>query len=709
MNERIHTAYEKVRRILLDRRTPEGYWIGRLSDSALSTATAVSAFVVFRNSLSSDVDLNGAGLSNADRHATPPKHDLTVDELQQLELLIRQGADWLLAHQNPDGGWGDTDRSCSNVSTTWLVKSALTLAFAVPSPTGGGLGWGLSEQRENAGSPHPNPLPKGEGTLDYPLSRKEETLKKADDYLDKAEAGGADAIKKRYGKDQTFSVPILTNAALAGLVDWKEIPQLPFELAALPMSWFRFVKMNVVSYAIPALVAIGQVRFYFMQHCTQYSTQHRTQPLAQEKGNLVREKGNPVRNFIRCLVRKRTLQLIQDMQPASGGYLEAAPLTAFVVMSLSAMGLTDHPIVTKGIRFLINTVRSDASWPIDTNLATWATTLSVNALGGDSFTEEESEQLADWILSCQHTQRHPFTGASPGGWGWTNLSGAVPDGDDTPGAILALHELLPNITDETKQKKINEAVQLGIGWLAKLQNRDGGMPTFCRGWGILPFDRSCTDLTAHALRALHNDFQTVCLAKQLLLKDVVPWADGGTMDRAVSFLKKSQRKDGSWLPLWFGNQEQPDDANPFYGTARVLLALSTETAICFLNEFHSGFFSKPKTVQRGIDFLLTHQNTDGSWGNSVEETAVVVEALASQDSRQQTADGSRELATVSSVEEAYHRGLDWLLKAVEEDRFTQASPIGLYFAKLWYYEDLYPIIFTASALRRALQTGNPVP
>jgi squalene-hopene/tetraprenyl-beta-curcumene cyclase len=32
-----------------------------------------------------------------------------------------------------------------------------------------------------------------------------------------------------------------------------------------------------------------------------------------------------------------------------------------------------------------------------------------------------------------------------------------------------------------------------------LQNRDGGIPTFCRGWGA--FDRSSPDITAHALRA----------------------------------------------------------------------------------------------------------------------------------------------------------------------------------------------------------------
>ncbi|MDR0329053.1 MAG: squalene--hopene cyclase, partial [Planctomycetaceae bacterium] len=95
-SERIRTAYEKVCRVLLDRKTPEGHWNGRLSDSALSTATAVSALSVH----------------GADEHRT----------------LIRCGIDWLIDHQNSDGGWGDTDKSVSNISTTLLVKSALHLA-----------------------------------------------------------------------------------------------------------------------------------------------------------------------------------------------------------------------------------------------------------------------------------------------------------------------------------------------------------------------------------------------------------------------------------------------------------------------------------------------------------------------------------------------------------------------------------------------------
>ena len=87
------------------------------------------------------------------------------------------------------------------------------------------------------------------------------------DLLDRAEAfvtahGGVHGLRRRYGSDKTFAVPILTNCALAGLVPWSEVSPLPFELACLPQNWFRFLRLPVVSYAIPALVAIGQARYF---------------------------------------------------------------------------------------------------------------------------------------------------------------------------------------------------------------------------------------------------------------------------------------------------------------------------------------------------------------------------------------------------------------------------------------------------------------
>ena len=72
---------------------------------------------------------------------------------------------------------------------------------------------------------------------------------------------------------------------------------------------------------------------------------------------------------------------LTTLQPGNGGFLEATPLTSFVTMSLASMGEAQHPVAQRGVGFLRASVRPDGSWPIDTNLATWGTTLAVRALG----------------------------------------------------------------------------------------------------------------------------------------------------------------------------------------------------------------------------------------------------------------------------------------------------------------------------------------
>jgi squalene-hopene/tetraprenyl-beta-curcumene cyclase len=585
-------ALAKTTNALLDERQPGGYWTGKLSSSALSTATAVCALAIHRRYVFEETVLSAP--------------------------LISRGLDWLSRHANPDGGWGDTDISISNLSTTALCWAA----------------FGAAEEDQR-----------------YP-----QTLSRAEGYLRRA-AGGIDqegiarAVTARYGDDRTFSVPILVTCALSGrfgrgIEAWREIRALPFELGALPREWFGAMRLPVVSYALPALIALGQVIHHY------------------------RPARNPLMRSLRDMTRRRTLRVLSEIQPSHGGFLEATPLTSFVTMSLAAVGLANHPVTSKGLEFLTCSVREDGSWPIDTNLSTWVTTLSINAMPAQ-LEFEDRRRLQAWLLVQQFRSPHPYTNAASGGWAWTDLPGGVPDADDTSGALLALHNL--GDIDAT----VRSAAWTGIRWLLDLQNRDGGIPTFCRGWGSLLFDRSSPDLTAHAVRAW-----------SIWLEDLPAEAPrlSSAIDRAVCFLAKTQRDDGSWLPLWFGNQHAPDDINPTYGTARVLRALWA------LSTRH---VSLPAgMLEKARQWLVQTQNSDGSWGGfpkglpSVEETALAVEALASLPCRDDTT------AIVSA-------GVGWLMEKIESGEWLRPSPIGFYFAKLWYYERLYPMIFTVAALAKA--------
>ena len=583
LQEAAHSASQA----LLAESTPAGHWIGELSTSALSTAAAVLALELLQR--------ERAELGS------------------RLAPLIAGGIEWLAAHQNADGGWGDTVKSFSNISTTMLVDAS----FRAIDP-----------------------------------KRYAAVLQRSRRMID--EAGGVAAVRKRYGKDKTFSVPILTHCALAGLVPWSEVSSLPFELGCLPHRFYQWIRLPVVSYALPALIAIGQ--------------------LVHAK----RPSWNPVLRGIRNMSRAKTLRLLTSIQPTSGGFLEAAPLTSFVTMSLAGMGLASHPVAEQGMKFLLDSVRPDGSWPIDTNLATWVTTLSVNALEPESLDSPQAWKILDWLLNQQYREVHPYTQAAPGGWAWTDLTGGVPDADDTPGAVLAVVKLARCLEplDSARRNEIISSLRAATTWLFDLQNRDGGWPTFCRGWGALPFDRSSNDLTAHALRALQaaQEFDRSAVDERRLQP---------AMDRGLQFLNRNQSPDGAWRPLWFGNQHATDDENPVYGTAKVLMMVRE-------------FGPRPGLDwQRAVQWLVNVQNPDGGWGgaagcpSSIEETALSTEAL---------------LAFPDLAGQAASRGLTSLAHAVRNGTFRNAAPIGFYFAKLWYFERLYPMIFATSALNRGCKS-----
>jgi len=528
-------------------------------------------------------------------------------------LLINRGLDWLSFNINKDGGYGDTTQSQSNLSTSLLCWSTFSMA-----------------KNEEQYQP---------------------TIKKLESYLVKKvgslkPAKISAAILKHYRNDKTFSVPILAMCALSGRLGrngWKYVPQLPYQFAALPNQFFRLLNLSVVSYAIPALISMG---------------------LVKQKKNPSR---NPLKRFINRKLEAKLLRVLSEKQPPNGGFLEAIPLTGFVLMTMIGAGFKKHPVCAKAERFLKNSIRKDGSWPIDTSLTTWVTTLAVNSLGNEAFENmdaAEKREITNWLLNQQHKAVHPFTKTPSGGWAWIDTPGGVADGDDTSGALIAIKRLIGN-TDEGKK-----AAKPGLIWLLGIQNSDGGFPTFCKGWGKLPFDASCPDITAHVIRAIINWKSEMGKSFSNKLNRV--------LKKAVNYLRETQLSNGAWLPLWFGNQHDKEHHNPVYGTSQVLIGLSRAR--------QSGVFGLEQMIDKGANFLLYAKNKNGSWGGnkdlppSIEETSLAIRALA-----------------LCGYKDELEDSFNWLIDRLEKDKI-KASPIGLYFASLWYDEKMYPLVYGLGAL-----------
>ena len=215
-----------------------------------------------------------------------------------------------------------------------------------------------------------------------------------------------------------------------------------------------------------------------------------------------------------------------------------------------------------------------------------------------------------------------------------------------------------------------------INWLIGMQSSDGGWAAFDvdNNWAVLnkvPFadhnamlDPSCPDITGRVLEALcrrgYNHSHKVIAS-------------------AVQYLLVQQEANGSWYGRW--------GVNYTYGTFLALRGLEA-----------SGASSAASAIQRAATWIRTIQNQDGGWGESCASYEQQ-KFVAAPSTPSQTAWAL--LALVSAGDnrsESVQRGIGWLLRHQEpnggwnEDLMTGTGFPNVFYLKYHLYSHYFPLL-----------------
>jgi squalene-hopene/tetraprenyl-beta-curcumene cyclase len=362
----------------------------------------------------------------------------------------------------------------------------------------------------------------------------------------------------------------------------------------------------------------------------------------------------------------------------------------------------------------------------------WDTAITVRALAQSGMMPDNPaiREAVDWLLAKQIVRRGDWAesvDAEPGGWCFEYANDFYPDCDDTAMVLLALQtqfsrrsaarEALPpdlrvaaadagQIAKESDQsrpsvesreesrqlvdsmQKTVSAIDRGLRWLLAMQNRDGGWSAFDRNNDReflchVPFadhnamiDPSTPDLTGRVLEALAQ------LGHRL---------GDPAVDRAVAYVRRTQKADGSWFGRW--------GVNYIYGTWQSLVGL---TAVGVPND--------DPTIVAGANWLLSHQQGCGGWGESPDSYEFPHLRGQGSPTASQTAWALMGLLVAGFHDHpAVTRGIRYLLLTQKENgAWDEPEFTGTGFPRVFYLRyHYYPIYFPLLALSQWAVTVRP--
>ena len=339
----------------------------------------------------------------------------------------------------------------------------------------------------------------------------------------------------------------------------------------------------------------------------------------------------------------------------------------------------------------------------------WDTAITALALAdcGMSSGHPNFCRAVDWLLDKQILVPGDWSetvDVAPGGWAFEYANDFYPDNDDTAMVLMALraqfeqktvpaHALPPDLrltevaeasspiddrdADALRMERSATAIKRGLDWLLAMQNDDGGWGAFDRNNDreflcYVPFadhnamiDPSTPDLTGHVLSALGQ------LGRRI---------GDPAVDRAISYLRRSQEANGSWFGRW--------GVNYIYGTGEVLSGMAAV-----------GVGPKDPAMRRGTNWLLSCQQSCGGWGESANSYYKGVQPGHGKITPSQTAWA---LAGLLSAGLEHHpavtRGVEYLVNTQNKDgswdetEYTGGGFPKVFYLRYHYYRIYFPLL-----------------
>lgn len=288
--------------------------------------------------------------------------------------------------------------------------------------------------------------------------------------------------------------------------------------------------------------------------------------------------------------------------------------------------------------------------------------------------EKEIRHAGDWRIKNPHTP--------PGGWAFEFVNDWYPDLDDS--AVVPRALLRVALSPEGEAAK-TQAIARALRWVLDMQSRDGGWGAFDRDNDrrflehvpfadfMSPLDPTCPDVTAHVVE---------------FLAEVQPGAPA--RQRGLDYLFARQEPDGAWYGRW--------GVNTLYGVGLSLAALAA-----------AGIPPEHPAVRKGLAWLVRCQNADGGWGETCQSYVDPAWRGRGPSTASQTAWALFGLLSQGQAgSPAAERGLAYLLDHQQPDgtwlepEFTGGGFPGVFYL----HYDLYRLYFPLLALALARNASH---